>query len=892
MYTEDITQDVILVASQNLKERAYWLEQLAGKLKWTHFLYDFNPGKNTRAPERENIIFQLSQDIYDPLMEKTKGNAYTLHLILWAALVVLVNKYSDIDDIIIETPIYKQEEEGTFINSVLPLRIPIKEDMTFTRLLLRSRETLFEAIRHQNYPLRFLNQRLEIPAADKENSSISDVALLLENIQPGEYLEKSNYNIIFSFLETGNAIRGNLEFNRSVYRPVTVEKISEYFTRILHQLLSDCEAPLAHTRMLTDREKQQVLFDFNATESAFPRGKQVHQWFEERVQKLPGNIAVVFRDKAFTYKQLNARANQLAQQLNNRGAAAGAIVSLVVEPSLEMLVGILGILKAGAAYLPIDPTYPVTRIAFMLADSGSRWILSHASLVNNIEFAGEVIALEDQNLYSSSPTNPGRIGHPGELIYVIYTSGSTGKPKGVLVENESVFNILFALEQAYPMGENDAYLLKTNYTFDVSVTELLGWFFGRGRLVIPEPGGNNDPETIISILPRCRVTHINFVPSILNVFLEALGERAKQAFKPLKYIFVAGEMFSPQLLQKIKSLRVSTPIENLYGPTEATIYATGYSLSTDDTVVLIGKPLNNIIVYILDKTGHPQPPCIPGELCIGGAGTARGYLNNPGLTAQKFIFISPGLYRSYLSYRTNILYKTGDLARWLPDGNIEFLGRIDQQVKIRGFRIEPGEIETALKNHEAIKEAVVIDREEQDGSRSLCAYFTASRELTVSGLNHYLVTRLPDYMIPAYFIRVEQIPVTPSGKIDRQALPKPDSIIDTGEEYIAPQSDKERQMADIWKKILQLEKVGVNDNFFHLGGSSSRAILLGSELKKKMNIDVPVVDIFEHLTIRSLLRSLEQKESGTGVSQGIIDYSREIDKTRLSRAKQRNRRKK
>ncbi len=434
--------------------------------------------------------------------------------------------------------------------------------------------------------------------------------------------------------------------------------------------------------------------------------------------------------------------------------------------------------------------------------------------------------MEEESLYQGDCENPEKINNPKDLAYVIYTSGSTGKPKGVMIEHGSAVNILIGLQEDYPLLEEDTYLLKTTYTFDVSVAELFGWFYAGGRLAILEPGEEKNPQKVLEAIEQYHVTHINFVPSMLNLFLDICAKEKTHTLDKLRYIFACGEALPKEVVNKFNKISSKVKLENIYGPTESTIYATRYSLSDSayPDIVPIGQPLQNIQAYILDKNNNLQPIGVPGELCLGGKGIARGYINRPELTSSKFI---PNPFRA-----GEKIYKTGDLVKWLPDGNIEYLGRMDHQVKIRGFRIELGEIESQLYKLEYIKEAVVVAREDaKSGTKYLCAYIVADRDLIVHEIRENLKTTLPEYMVPSYFIQMENLPLSQNGKVDRKALPAQDGKFSTGEEYVAPSNEIEQKLAEVWQEILGVKKVGIKDNFFDLGGNSLEAIQMMGRLE-------------------------------------------------------------
>ncbi|HLP46994.1 MAG TPA: amino acid adenylation domain-containing protein, partial [Candidatus Kapabacteria bacterium] len=572
---------------------------------------------------------------------------------------------------------------------------------------------------------------------------------------------------------------------------------------------------------------------------------------------------------------------------------------------LEMIIGVLGILKSGSAYLPINPNYPEERIDYMLKDSRVGFLINKSEIRNpkfetnpnnqnlndpneNRHF-GAVSVLNFENLNLNSLKGCPRRGlsnfvlrvsdlNSSNLAYVIYTSGSTGKPKGVMIEHRAAVNILFSLFATYPFFQSDTYLFKTSFEFDVSVSEIFGWFLGGGRLAVLESGAAGDPQRIIDAVKIFAVTHINFVPSMFAVFVDQLTAGNIGYLSSLKYIFLAGEVILPVTVKKFKKLNNSISLENLYGPTEGTVYASQFSLKEweGEKNIPIGKPCRNIMLYILDKYDYLNPVGIAGELHIAGKGLARGYLNRPELTAEKFrpqitlitlINEIKKINKSFAGVQGElfqkpplILYKTGDLARWLPDGNIEFLGRIDHQVKIRGFRIELGEIENRLSSHLAVKEAIVLARESNE-DKYLCAYIVlnANAESTptviLSEIRELLIRDLPDYMVPSYIVPIDKIPLTPNGKVDRKALPEPGVV--SAKEYIAPRDMVEEKIAGIWGEVLfginsSQRPVGIDDNFFQLGGHSLKAVIMLSKVHRELNVKVTLAEIFRTPTVKGL----------------------------------------
>jgi D-alanine--poly(phosphoribitol) ligase subunit 1 len=528
----------------------------------------------------------------------------------------------------------------------------------------------------------------------------------------------------------------------------------------------------------TDRDR---IDRFNRTDHPFPDQVTVHELFEAQVVRNGSATAIICdHDKTFgtpvlTYAQLNAKANQLAHLLRAAGVGPGSIVGLLVERSFSMMIGLLGILKAGGAYLPIAPDNPPDRIRYLLQDAGVRVLLVQTKYSQLVSFDGKTIDLENPDTYQGASENPRCVNQPGDLAYVIYTSGSTGRPKGVMIEHRSVVNRLHWMQAAYPIASDDVILQKTPYYFDVSVWEFFWWAMTGAKLCFLRPGGEKIPMVLVDAIRRHRVTVLHFVPSVLNVFLEYLDGRDAATFAglaSLRRVFASGEALMPAHVRKFNHLlggKSNAKLTNLYGPTEATVDVTWFDCPPDNDFdrIPIGRPIHNTRLYVI-KDGRAAPIGEPGELCIAGVGLARGYLNNPGLTAEKFTEnpLCPG----------ERIYRTGDVARWLPDGSVEYLGREDHQVKIRGLRIELGEIENTIREFPGVTDCVVVVKRYSESVILIVAYVVERTVLDRVLLKDHLKERLPDYMVPSNFVRIEQIPLTPSGKADRSALPEPEIV--------------------------------------------------------------------------------------------------------------------
>ncbi len=867
-----IWQNKLLKENALEKQERYWLDIFSGEMPVLDLPYDF-PRPVIQSFDGECISFCISKELADKITDLTRKTGSTLYMVLLAAFNVLLSKYSGMDDIVVGTPIAARTHAdlhnllGMFANT-LALRNCPEGSKTFVKFLDEVKENVIQAYENQDYPLEMIVEKLKLPR-DSSRNQLFDVMLVMEEVEAEPILvnnlkfesyelENNSSKFDITLMATENKLKGIIEFNiqycSALFKPETIQKIKEHFVNILDNVTKEPEVALTDINILTESERHLLLYDFNNTKEEYPKNSTIHGIFEGRVRETPGKTAVIFEDKVFTYSQIDEKANKLAKTLKKANRGQGRIIAIMCEPSAEMIIGILAVLKTGKAYLPIDPDYPDERISYMLEDSGVEILLVQSHLADRILFNGSIINIEDKEEYLDEDIKIDTYIESKTPAYVIYTSGSTGKPKGVLVSHRSVINTLTHLEGQYPVTEEDTYLLKTAYTFDVSVTELFGWFFGSGKLAILKKTGNQNPTDIIEAIYKYNITHINFVPSMLNIFTNALREEDIKRLESIKYVFTAGEPISQNiiknLLNKLKNIR----FDNLYGPTEATIYATGFCLNgfNKHRSIPIGKPLQNTRIYIVDKYNNLQPVGVIGELCIAGEGVALGYLNNDELERGKFVkdpFVEEGR-----------MYKTGDLARWLKNGNIEFHGRVDYQVKIRGFRVEIGEIESRLIEHKDIKEAKVLCKEDSQGIKYLSGYIVSDKNNNLLELRNYLSKYLPNYMIPSYFKRLDKMPLNISGKINTKLLHHIGNEIAIETSYQAPKSLKEQTLAEIFSQVLGIEKIGINDNFFALGGHSLKATFLTAKIKAVMGIDVLLKEIFLYPTVKMLCKAIDSRE--------------------------------
>jgi len=878
-----------IAASQRVKERDYWLKKLSGEWSKTGYPYDYNK-KTGSETARARYSFQFSSQLSTLLLRLSKGSDIRLHMILTAGLAVLLYRFletgipADKDrdenlpgsDIIIGSPISKSGAAADYINTVLVLRNFVTPLMTFKELLVNVQQTTAEAVENKNYPVEILAQQLNRPISPGSDFPLFDIALLVENIHDKKYLSHININMIISLERLGESISGAVEYNTSLYKSSTIERMIGYWMCVLTGGLSHIDTPVCSLDILSQQEKQQLLIDFNAEATGYPKNKTIQGLFSQQVIKTPNHLAVVDKGDAasgvgetrsLTYRQLEEQANRLASTLISRGVSPNQLVGIIAEPSWEMIVGILAILMTGSGYVPLNPRSPWTRNRYLLEDCRVKVLLAAAKTLTQTDFHGETICIDTGEKENTGPANgAARVTSSSEekpadaIAYVIFTSGSTGVPKGVPVTHANFSPLVHWGKECLGLGQQDRVLQNLSYYFDWSVWEIFITLTTGAALYTAPLRILSDPASQADFIDKNQITTLHITPTQYSYLADL-----QRPLESLSYLFIGAEKLTYDLVQRSFSLvGKHCRVFNMYGPTEATIISAVLEISRDRyeeykdlSSVPIGKPVGNETLLVLDKYFNLCPLRVPGELYIGGDNVVYGYLNNPELTAEKFIFN-----RSYKSYRTYIkLYKTGDLARWLPEGSIEFLGRQDFQVKIRGFRIELGEIENQLLSHKQIKEAVVTARQEGNSEEYyLTAYVVANGPLSEPDLRGYLSQRLPDYMVPAHLIFLDRLPLTPNGKLDRKALPEPD--VQAGKEYIAPRDEIENRLAGIWSGILGIDKnkISIEADFFQLGGHSLRATTLVYQVYKEFQVNMEIEDVFVHPTIREMAQRLRGME--------------------------------
>ncbi len=909
------------------QQEAYWLNTFAEPIPLLNLPND-KPRPPIQTFDGQSASFILGSEETRKLNHVAHGEGVSLFMVLLSLYYVFLYKLSGQEDIVIGTPTAGRHHPdlerviGMFVNT-LALRHSPSGKKSFKGFLKEIKEKTLEAFRNQDYAFEDLVEKVEVQR-DMSRNPLFDVMFVLQNIEvaSAEEAEKQMegfsikpfqvdaqttlFDLSLVAVEKKDSLLFTFEYCNHLFHAASIQRFISFFNTITSTVISEPETTFARLDILPEEDKKLILSSFNDTDAPYPQDLTVIQIFEKQLWLTPGEPAIIEPlsseeaplPRTFSYREFDRLSGVLALRLKEKGIGSGVIAGIMLERSLEMMLGIFAVLKAGGAYLPIAPDYPEERVRFILADSNARLLLTVPSSESAIDPGVETVSIVPGNL-SSESLSPGLPStNPTDPAYVIYTSGTTGKPKGVLIEHHSLTNRLNWMQKTYPIGIGDTLLQKTPFTFDVSVWELFWWSQVGAALCLMPPGGEKDPAMMVDTIEKSRVTVMHFVPSMLTLFLEHLeadGETGRVS--SLKQVIASGEALSLSQVQRFNRLlnqTNETRLANLYGPTEATIDVSYFDCSTGEELqgVPIGKPIDNIKLVILDKEGRLQPIGLMGELFIGGAGLARGYLNRPELTAEKFASLPS------LSQFSSPLYRTGDLARRLPDGNIEYLGRIDHQVKIRGFRIELEEIEAQLCRHETIKESVVLARGAGEKESALWAYLVTEfppgtepepTTVNVSDLRAFLSKTLPEYMIPSHFVLVENIPLTANGKVDRKTLERSGSSIGTGTQYIEPGSDTEKTIANAWKEILGLEKVGIHDNFFEVGGNSLQAIRLNSTLNQLLEKEIPVLMLFEHVTIDSLARHLERMETATEEEEKLLDRSDAIDRAKKRRTDRRSR---
>ncbi|HEY5705995.1 MAG TPA: amino acid adenylation domain-containing protein [Terrimicrobiaceae bacterium] len=898
------------------RQLSYWKKQLAGAPVRLELPTD-RPRPAVQSFHGARQTMALPQALTNGLKALSRQEGVTLFMTLLAAFQTLLHRHSGENDIVVGSPIAGREHTqiegliGFFVNT-LALRTDFSGDPSFRELLARVRTVALDAYSHQDLPFEKLVEALH-PHRNSSHSPLFQVFFALQN-DPLTKLtlagltvdrrrvdrETATFDLSLVMTERTGCLNASIEYNTDLFDGTTITRMIGHFQALLEGIASNPNGRLSELPLLTQAEKQQLLVEWNDTKRDYVSDNSIHELFEARVDQSPDAVAVIFEDKEVTYRELNARANQLAHYLRNLAVGPETLVGICMERSLEMVIGLLGILKAGGAYLPLDPVYPQERLAFMLADSQAPVVLTESKLLSQLPKMNDdgrtatgddarssfpqrsvlisprcsVVCLDTDGelIARESKENPFRVANPENLAYVIYTSGSTGKPKGALINHANVTRLLHATHSWFHFDQNDVWTLFHSYAFDFSVWEMWGALLYGGRLVVVPYWVSRTPEKFYKLLSEKKVTVLNQTPSAFRQLIRAEESSISRDGLELRIVIFGGEALDfPTLRPWFDRHGDQHPrLVNMYGITETTVHVTYRPITAADltgsTASLIGLQIPDLEVYVLDQNQNPVPIGVRGELYVGGAGVGRGYLNRPDLTAERFI---PDPFRPGQGQR---LYRSGDLVRYLPNRDIEYLGRIDAQIKIRGFRIELGEIEATLSQHPSVQDVVVVLHEDGPTEKRLVAYMVSTEQApTISELNGFLRQKLPEYMVPASFVFLDALPLTTNGKVDRRNLPAPDQRRPEQESpFVAPRTPVEELLAKIWDELLKVERVGIHDNFFELGGHSLLITQVASRIEQAFQVHLPLRTLFDaptiaHLSVAIATAQLGQEDAAEAV---------------------------
>ncbi len=859
------------------KQLEYWKEELEGELPILELPTDFSRSK----AEKHNggrIVKKFSKGTVAAINNIAMELETTPFVVMLSAYKILISKYTRQNDIIVGIPTFGREHKvlentmGMFVGT-LPIRTSINNTQKVYEVIRHVSDKVIMALNNQDVALEQMIDELSIQPTDAHNT-LFDVMFDIWDygndswdmgICKAQYLDKGELHAKYDltcYLNEGssNNLSMTMEYDKDLFKAETIERMMNHYCNILEQITENTSQLIIDVELITKKEISVIKNVFNNTEEIFEKTKPINQFFEEQAKSNPNKIAAIFCDEKITYRELNEKANQLGRFLVQKGVKKGDTIAMIFERSLDMMVTILGIVKAGAAYLPIDQHYPDERIEYILSDSKTKILLMQNGINKNVKFEGDRVVITDE-IYSGNNYNLDINIAMSDSLYVFYTSGSTGKPKGVVVEHHCLANHLNWLQTYYPITETDIVLQQTTYTFDISVWELFWWAFAGATVCLLEPGGEKNPEILIETIEKNKITVMQFVPSMLGTFLEYLEkDDVENKLFSIKRVFACGEALTLKQVKAFNKLffeQTGATLHNLYGPTEATINVSYYDCSPyeAESNIPIGKPISNLKLYVCDENLKLQPVGVPGELYISGTGVAREYLHKPELTKENFI--KNPFYKGNDEYYKR-MYKTGDLVKWLPDGNIDFLGRMDFQVKVRGFRIELGEIENALQKITAIKDAVVLAKNAPDNTTYLVAYYTVkgNTDISYDSVKATLNGQLPEYMVPEFFVKLKAFPLTSNGKIDRKNLPEPNL---REKEYVAPNEGIEAELAQIWSNILEVDLSSISrfDNYFKHGGNSLKIITLSARIRRTFNVIIPVNVLFSNYILEQQAKLIE-----------------------------------
>jgi amino acid adenylation domain-containing protein len=863
----------------------YWKQRLAGAPGVLQLPTD-RPHPSIPTTQGSTFVITLPTELSEALKTLSRQEGVTLYITLVAAFQALLHRYSDQDDMVLgtftagRTQVETESLLGFFINTVI-LRTDLSGNPSFRDLLKRAREVILEAFAHQAVPFDYLVRELH-PTRSLGQNPLFQVMLVLapplpdlpSGWEPAKIVGETGaakFDLSLELADRPEGLICSFEYSTNLFDEATIARMAGHWRTLLEGILANPSQRLSELPLLTEAERHQLLVEWNATGAEYPKHLSLGQLFDAQVERTPDAVAAIYEHEQLTYRELNGRADQLARHLQRLGVGLETRVGICVQRSLDMLVGLLGVLKAGGAYVPLDPTYPSERLAFMIEDAQVPVVLTQQPLIERLpRHQAEVVCLDSTwaAIAEESAEDPDSCATGDNLAYLLYTSGSTGNPKGVLGTHRATINRLWWMWQTYPFEPGEVCCQRTSLSFVDSVWEIFGPLLqGIPTVIVPDPVAK-DPLQMLQTLVVHGVTRIVVVPSLLHVLLDA-QDHTQTELPSLKYCVSSGETLPTDLAQHFARTMPHSVLLNLYGSSEVAADVTSYEIQTDETYAAtpIGRPIANTQIYLLDRHAQLVPIGVTGELHVGGDGVARGYFNRPELTVERFI---PHHFSAVPGTR---LYKTGDVARYRADGNIALVGRLDYQVKIRGMRVELGEPEAVLAQHHAVHQAVVMARDDALGGERLVAYVVLrpGHATTASDLRDHLKAKLPDYMVPSAFVILDALPVTPNGKVDRRSLPAPEDGGSEIETFVAPRTPLEELVAGCWSQVLGIQRVGIHDDFFDLGGHSLAAMQVISRLRMMAQVEVPLRSFFEAPTVAQLAEVVGQlKDQGSTLKMPAI----------------------
>lgn len=841
--------------SQDNISSKYWLNTFENNVDKSYFPYDRNFNKNTLL-ELEKIEFSLDSNLSKKIIQLSNKSDHRLYMILFSGLVTTIYKYTRNKNITLGTTIFEKDiADKIYSNTILAINTNLNDNDSYKQLLISTMENMKKVLKHQNYPIEKLLYNLNLSNFGK-CFPLTDIFMQLNNIQDKQLTKCINSNFIILFEKVENKINAEIRYNKNLYEDVSIKRLFNNYANILNQCTNDVDIKLNQIDGICDLEKSDILCNFNNTLKDFKNTKPIHNLFEEQVIKSKNKIAVVYNDYKLSYDELNLKSNALANLLISRGVKKKDYVPVLLNRGPELVISLLGILKAGAVYVPLDINWPQERVENIIKDVNASVIIKNEDSINYTFENLEIININSKSLN----TNTKNLDIKLELddpMYVIYTSGSSGTPKGTINKYEGIINRFLYMNDRYGVKDNDVVLLTSNHVFDASIWQLLWPLINGLKVIIPNNSKGFDIDTVIDLIDSEKVTITDFVPSVFNILTSMLYKNKNLVYKisSIRQLLIGGESMNSEVIYKFKQLLPNVSITNTYGPSEASIGTIFYEVKENyESKIPIGKPISNVHALILDENKQIVPIGSTGEIYLGGKCVGLGYINDISKTNSSFIKLN-----HIDKYNNELFYKTGDLAKWRYDGNIEYIGRIDNQIKIRGQRIELGEIESQMLKIKGIDQVKVIHKKDinYNDQSEIYAYYVSKVTYSANELKSIMLKYLPSYMIPKYLIQLDQMPLTYTGKLDEKSLPDPEYI--NKNSFISPRNDFEKNLAKLWADILgiDIEEISIESDFFELGGHSLFITLLASELRDLFNVNISLDILFEKTKLRELALEIE-----------------------------------